>query len=131
MTAPPPIDQCVTFIYTHDLAATTQWYEDVLGLECVLVQTCCKIYRTGGSGFLGICSRPNRTVEPRGVVFTMVSSDVDGWYARLKGKGVTIEGPPELSTEFNVYAFFAADPNGYKLEFQEFRDPAWPKGSKA
>ena len=29
------------------------------------------------------------------------------------------------SEQFNVYCFFVLDPNGYRIEFQQFLDPAW------
>ena len=63
--------------------------------------------------------------DAKGVVITLVTPDVDGWHAALKAKGVTILEPPAYHASFDVYCFFAADPNGYKLEFQTFRDPSW------
>lgn len=60
-------------------------------------------------------------------MLTLVSSDVDGWHRRLADRGVEIEAPPSLSAEFQVYSFFIRDPNGYVLEIQEFRSPAWPR----
>jgi catechol 2,3-dioxygenase-like lactoylglutathione lyase family enzyme len=124
----PAIDQQVTWVYTQDLESTAGFYRDTIGLEQVLDQGLCRIFRTSSTGFLGVCQvRPGRYVEPKGVVLTLVVPDVDGWHTYLTAKGVACEGKPSLSTTFNVYAFFAADPNGYKLEFQSFRDPRWPK----
>jgi catechol 2,3-dioxygenase-like lactoylglutathione lyase family enzyme len=123
----PRIEQTVTFIYTKDLDGTCRFYAETLGLRMVLDQGPCRIFRTGPSGFLGICSRPNRHVEPKGVVLTMVTPEVDAWYERLKSAGATLDGPPERSEEFNVYCFFARDPNGYMIEFQTFLSPDWPR----
>ena len=123
----PRIQQQVTWIYTPDLLATAPFYDTTLGLQLVLDQGACRIYRTGESSFLGLCNtRPGREVEPRGVVLTLVTPDVDAWYAQLLGAGVQIEGAPLRSAQFNVYSFFASDPNGYRIEFQQFLDPAWP-----
>lgn len=123
---PPAIAQSVTWVYTEDLDATCGFYADRLGLAQVLDQGQCRIFRMGPTGFLGVCRvRPGREVEPRGGVITFVTDDVDGWYAHLLAQGVTPEGPPAFSAQFNVYAFFVRDPNGYRLEFQSFRDPAW------
>jgi catechol 2,3-dioxygenase-like lactoylglutathione lyase family enzyme len=125
----PPITQSVTWVYTPDIDGTCAFYADKLGLELVLDQGMCRIYRTGPTGFLGVCQkRPGREVEPKGVVITFVTDDVDGWHAHLLAQGVTPDGPPARSEAFNVYAFFARDPNGYRLEFQSFLDPAWPRG---
>ena len=127
MTAPPSISQQVTWVYTHDLDATARFYAEALALPLVLDQGLCRIYRTGASSFLGVCRvRPGRQVEPKGVVISLVTDAVDAWHARLVAAGVRVEGPPRLSEAFNVYAFFALDPEGYRIEFQTFRDPRWP-----
>lgn len=123
-----PIDQNVTFIYTETLEETASWYAEVLGLEMVLDQGQCRIFQASPSGYLGICfARPGRFVEPKGVVYTFVTPDVDGWHAHLTERGADVVDTPHLSEKFNVYAFFCRDPNGYILEFQSFRDPRWPK----
>ena len=122
----PPIAQSVTWVYTDDLPGTSRFYAETLGLELALDQGGCHIYRTSPTGFLGVCiARPGRYVEPKGVVITIVTPDVDGWYRHLCAAGIRPEGAPEKSEKFNVYCFFAKDPNGYLLEFQTFLDPKW------
>ena len=123
----PRIQQQVTWVYTEDLDASAPFYATTLGLQLVLDQGACRIYRTSASSFVGLCrTRPGREVEPRGVVLTLVTPDVDAWYAHLLAAGVQIESAPLHSGQFNVYSFFALDPNGYRIEFQQFLDPAWP-----
>ncbi len=124
--ARPSISQQVTWVYTDDLPGTARFYGETIGLEQVLDQGGCRIYKTSATSFLGVCQvRPGRFVEPKGVVITMVTRDVDEWHAFLKARSVTILEPPAYHPSFDVYCFFAADPNGYKLEFQAFRDPSW------
>lgn len=124
----PAINQSVTWIYTQDIEATSRFYGADLGLKQVLDQGLCRIFQTGPTGFIGVCQvRPGRYVEPKGVVITFVTDDVDGWHAHLLAKGITPEGTPTRSEAFNVYCFFAKDPNGYLLEFQTFLNPDWPK----
>ncbi len=129
----PPVDQSVTWIYTEDVDATCRFYGTTLGLEVVLDQVVaggggCRIFRHSPTSFLGVCAvRPGRWSEPKGVVITFVTPDVDGWHRHLLAQGVTPEGAPTHSDKYNVYCFFARDPNGYLLEFQTFRDPAWPR----
>ena len=128
----PRIDQQITWVYTHDLDATAPFYEVTLGLQSVLDQGACRVYRASASSFLGLCrARPGRDVEPRGVVLTLVTPDVDAWYAQLQTAGAKLEGAPSRSEQFNVYCFFALDPNGYRIEFQQFLDPAWPNAATA
>lgn len=123
----PPLNQQVTFLYTRDLAGTAVFYEDVLGLPLVLDQGSCRIYRVSGDAFLGFCQRAQAPEEPQGIIFTFVTTAVDTWYDYLVARGQTPEKAPLLNQTYNVYHFFLRDPNGYLLEFQEFRDPAWPR----
>ncbi|MBT7755558.1 MAG: VOC family protein [Candidatus Magasanikbacteria bacterium] len=121
-------DQQVTFLYTADFARSTAFYGEILGLPLVLDQGACQIFRISQDGFLGICQCvPPATATPEGIIVTMVTNDVDGWHERLKAKGVEIDAPPSENTKFNIYHFFLRDPDGYKLEIQTFRDPAWPR----
>mmetsp|Transcript_340 Transcript_340/g.723 ORF Transcript_340/g.723 Transcript_340/m.723 type:complete len:128 (-) Transcript_340:711-1094(-) len=123
-----PLEQQVTWVYTHNLNSTAKFYSDALGLEQVLDQGLCRIYRTSLTSFLGVCQvREGRYVEPKGVVITLVTPAVDSWYQILTAQNVETLGPPELNSSFNIYAFFAKDPEGYLIEFQQFLSPDWPK----
>ena len=125
-----PFDQFVTFIYCEDLDETCRFYGEVLGLEMVLDQGPCRIFRAAGDGFLGVCTRAEPPEQRDGVILTLVSDDVDGWYARLQGLGVEFEKAPQVNAKFDIYHCFVRDPAGYLVEIQQFRDPAWPRPSK-
>ena len=56
-----------------------------------------------------------------------MTTAVDEWYTHCVAHGLRPEREPLLNPIYNVYHFFLRDPNGYLLEFQEFRDPAWPR----
>lgn len=64
-----------------------------------------------------------------GLIITLVTEDVDGWFAMLTAKGVEFSKPPTENTEYNIYHCFLSDPDGHKIEIQRFQDPAWPKPS--
>lgn len=125
-----PIDSQITFLYTEDLARSAPFYEDVLGLPLALDQGSCRIYRiTGGTAYIGLCQR----AEPRtkdGLIFTIVSQDVDGWYERITSKGVTCEAAPRLNETYNIYHFFVRDPNGYLIEIQRFPTMEWDQATE-
>ena len=123
----PKIEQQVTFLYTRDLAKTAHFYEEVLGLSLVLDQGSCRIYDVCGRGFLGICHSENAPQKPEGIIFTIVTHEVDQWYHYLSEQGVDFEKPPAHNPKFNLYHCFLRDPNGYLLEIQQFLDPSWPK----
>ena len=125
--AQAPFDQQVTFLYTRDLDATARFYEETMGLPLVLDQGTCRIYRVSADGFVGFCQRAEAPEEPAGIIVTLVTEDVDGWFARLRERGVAFEKAPALNPAYNIYHCFLRDPNGYLLEIQSFRDAAWPR----
>jgi catechol 2,3-dioxygenase-like lactoylglutathione lyase family enzyme len=125
----PPIAQQITFLYTRDLAATAAFYEETLGLPLVLDQGSCRIYRVSGDAFVGFCQRIEAPEQPAGIIFTLVTADVDSWYAYLQAKGIVLEKAPLVNAQYNIYHFFMRDPNGYLIEIQRFLDPDWPAPS--
>jgi len=115
----------ITFLYTRDLAKTSDFYEGVLELAPVLDQADCIIYRASPESYLGFCQREQAPEKPEGIIFTFVTDDVDGWAAKLKAKGVRFEKEPALYEKYRIYNCFFRDPNGYLLEIQRFLDPNW------
>lgn len=121
-----PIDEQITFIYCEDMDKTAPFYEKVLGLELALDQGSCRIYHiVGHKAYLGICEGGKR--EKDGVIFTLVSQDVDAWYERLCSQGIACEHPPRENPTYRIYHFFVRDPDGYLLEVQRFLDAPWDK----
>ena len=99
MVSRPSIDQQITFLYTRDLARTAQFYE-----------------------------RESAPEKPQGVLFTLVTQEVDAWYAYLHARGVPFDKPPAVNEAYGIYHCFARDPNGYAIEIQCFLDDAWNSG---
>jgi catechol 2,3-dioxygenase-like lactoylglutathione lyase family enzyme len=120
----PTIDAQITFCYTLDLTTTSRFYAQKLGLPLVLDQGGCRIYRTAPGAYLGFCDRDDAE-RPQGVVLTIVTEDVDGWYAHLSEMGVMFEQEPMHNDEYGIYHCFLSDPNGYMIEIQSFDDPNW------
>jgi catechol 2,3-dioxygenase-like lactoylglutathione lyase family enzyme len=122
----PAIDQQVTFLGTGNLEATAAFYEGVLKLPLVLDQGLCRIYRVGSDAFLGFCGHLPPGSESHSVILTLVSQEVDAWYAYLLGLGISLQEQPVLNPAYNIYHFFLRDPDGHLIEIQQFLDPAWP-----
>lgn len=123
--ARPPIHQHTTFLYTRDLNATARFYEEVMDLQLALDQGDCRIYRVGRDAFLGFCEREETPTHPVGVILTIITNEVDGWYRHLRDQGVEFESEPTLNPRYEIYHCYLRDPNGYLIEIQRFEDPAW------
>jgi len=127
----PGIEDQITFLYTEDLNQAGDFYGEVLGLELVLDQGLCRIFRTRKGAYLGVCQKREKQGVGRevGVIFTLVVEDVDGWYQYLETQEeVALQGAPKENAEYGIYHFFLRDPDGYTLEIQRFLDPDWDKG---
>ena len=118
-------DQQITFIYVADLARSHEFYNGVLGLEQVLDQGGCLIYRVTPSSFLGTCTIRPEQVGVAGALVTFVTDDVDGWHEWLVEAGATIHFEPRNNERYAIYNFFAEDPDGNRFEVQRFDDPTW------
>jgi catechol 2,3-dioxygenase-like lactoylglutathione lyase family enzyme len=120
-----PISAQITFLYTRDLESTALFYEEVMGLHLALDQGACRIYQVSQDGYLGFCQREDLDKAHPGLIFTLVTSQVDQWHQRLLEQGVFFENPPNYNPRYKIYHCFFRDPNGYLLEIQRFEDPAW------
>ena len=116
-------DYPLVFFYTRDLAQTARFYEGVLGLILARDQGVCRIYQVGERGYIGFCERESVPDQPEDVILTLVTEDVDAWYARLCDQGVTFEKPPTQNPTYGIYHCFFRDLNGYLLEIQRFDEP--------
>ena len=117
----------ICWVYTQDLDSTAYFYADVLGLECTRNQGPARIFATGDNAWIGVCQVfADRVVEPKGGMISIISDDVDAWYQRLVDIGLSIDRPPHHLEQFGIYTFSVEDPNGYRIEFQQFVDDAVP-----
>ena len=119
------VDDQITFIYVSDLGRADDFYRGVLGLELVLDQGGCFIYRVTPTSYLGACNLRPEQVGVAGALVTFVTEDVDAWHERLVAAGATILTPPQDNERFAIYNFFAEDPDGNRFEVQRFHDPNW------
>ncbi|MFO7548968.1 MAG: VOC family protein [Acidimicrobiia bacterium] len=116
-------DQMVTFLATADLEAATVFYRDRLGLDLVLDQGRCRIFRVSSTGFVGLCEGEP---SPDGVIVTLVAADVEERCRRLEEAGVAFERTAAYHPDFDITHAFLRDPDGHLVEIQRFEDPAWP-----
>jgi predicted enzyme related to lactoylglutathione lyase len=125
---PAAFTQQITFLDAADLDRTHDFYGRVLGLRMARDQGACRIYHAGGNAYLGFCRRDQASaVSPRGAtavtVLTLISDDVDGWFAHLVANGAEVVQSPTDKPEFRIYNAFVKDPDGYLVEIQRFWEP--------
>ena len=117
----PEINAQISWVYTHDPDATCRFYRDGLGLECVRDEGGAWIYATAAGARIGVCQAfEDRVVEPRGGMISLVTDDVDAWYACLIERDIEVAEPPRRLERFGIRTFFVSDPNGYIIELQQF-----------
>jgi len=110
----------ISWVYTYDLDSAANFYAQVLGLECSRDEGDARLFETGAGAFIGVCRAfDDRVVEPRGGMISIVTDDVEAWYQRLLDKGLVIK-PPHRLEQFGITSFFVDDPNGYRIEIQQF-----------
>ena len=117
--------QQITFINVLDLDRSHQFYHELLGLDFVLDQGDCRIYRVTGDAYVGVCKRPQNIQAPGSFLFTLVTPQVETEVQRLDAAGVTIEVPTQENSTYQITQAFVLDPDGYRLEIQRFHDPEW------
>ncbi len=119
----PALAQSITFLYTRDLAASAQFYENVLGLTLARDQGDCRIYHLAGEAYVGVCQRDSAPEQTQGVCLTLVVEDVDEWHTRLSAQGAAFTQPPTANAPYGIYHCYLRDPNGYLIEIQRFDEP--------
>lgn len=120
--------QNIVFLPTHNLEETSHFYSQILGLKLVLDQGSCQIFCLNDQSFLGFCEHIPK-IEPADSVMICIiestQSDVLSKFDDLNTKKVRTDGNPRRNEKFEIFHFFAFDPNGYRLEFQSFDNSDW------
>ncbi|HMA58808.1 MAG TPA: nitroreductase family protein [Halanaerobiales bacterium] len=106
----------IVFKKTKDLEQISNFYQNVIGMELWQDQDKCKIFEKGNLQ-LGFCEGDE--IDNDGIITFYYNNkkEVDKLYNN--GKLEVIEEPKE-NDKFNIYQFFAKDPEGRTLEFQTF-----------
>ena len=66
-----------------------------------------------------ICAREAGTDT---VMVCLLTDDVDGWTARLAGRGHPVAQPPRQNQRFGIRNALLRSPAGYLVEIQQFLD---------
>lgn len=113
----------ISFYGTNDLEKTDKFYKKFFGLEVYKDQGKCKIYKIQGAGMIAFCEHMEVLTNDKSPIITFLTEQVDETYEKFNNMdGIKIESKPVKNNNFNIYQFFAKDPNGYTLEIQKFLD---------
>ena len=106
----------IVFFRTECLDAVVEFYVKRVGAEVWLEQPDCTILETGGFRF-GFCERER--LETDGILTFVVDSRaaVDTMYEALAS---VADEEPRYNERYEIYQFFASDPDGRTVEVQCF-----------
>jgi len=109
----------IVFLKTKMLNKLVTFYEKEIGCDIWMQQEDCVIFRHGNFIF-GFCQRDSADTGGLVTFFFESLSEVDNYYERFKK---IADAPPKQNDKYNIYHFFADDPEGRKVEFQYFNNP--------
>lgn len=110
----------ILFLQTTDPAPLREFYTETVGCEIWLEQADCILMRHGNFIF-GFCKRDKVQADAMLTFFYETREEVDAMYDKVRD---IAKGPPSDNKKYNIYQFFATDPDGRTVEFQHFRHPA-------
>ena len=106
----------IIFFCTKQLDTLRDFYINEVGSSLWLEQADCLVFKHGNLLF-GFCQRD--TVDLCGIIcfFYETRIEVDKKYEQFKN---IADSPPIDNPKYDIYHFFATDPDGRKIEFQAF-----------
>ena len=112
----------ILFLETQKLDQIRKFYQAKIGMTLWLDQGDCVILKHGNL-MVGFCKGEEKPFGGLITFFYETKAEVDDIYQMLDQNA---DGPPEVNEKFNIYHFYAQDPEGRRLEFQCFLHPLEP-----
>jgi hypothetical protein len=106
----------IIFFKTQKLAELRNFYINKLGCELWMDQKDCLIFRSGNMLF-GFCQRKELVTGGMVTFFYEEKESVDKAYEKFKSIATS---SPKMNDKYQIYHFFARDPEGRNVEFQYF-----------
>ncbi len=113
------MESMVNFYPCLDIAKTTDFYLNVMGLKLWRDQGTCKIFDSG-YGYLGFCEYDHHETATHTCISFNVSSEaeVQKMHEYFQTSHVAGLTAPQKHPKYPVYSFFFRNPNGYTIEIQ-------------
>ena len=109
----------IAFFGTRSLEAVVEFYVDRLGCSVWLEQPDCTVLRFDNQ-LLGFCDRDVAEVDGTLTFVVEEREGVDDLYGSLSD---VARGEPVENERYEIYQFFADDPEGRTVEVQAFLHP--------
>lgn len=106
----------IVFFKTKKLKELQEFYIKRVGAALWMDQGGCIILKFGNMLF-GFCQRDSADLDALITFFYEKKEDVDKAYIAFKD---TAQSAPKMNKKYNIYHFFAKDPEGRNIEFQWF-----------
>jgi len=106
----------IVFFRTEAQDDVIDFYTGRLGATVAVEQPDCTIVERAGFA-LGFCAREGAETEGTLTFVVPTREAVDEAYEALEDRA---RGPPEYSETYEIYQFFAEDPEGRTVEVQSF-----------
>ena len=106
----------IVFFGSEQYESVASFYTDHVGADVWLQQAACTILQYNNMLF-GFCDSDESETDG---ILTFVTEDragVDAYYDRFEDRATS---EPTVNEEYDIYQFFAEDPEGRKMEFQTF-----------
>lgn len=113
----------IVFFRTEQRDAVVSFYTDRLGFEPWLEQDGGCTILSYDTLLVGFCDAAETETEGIVTVVCEDESAVDDLYADLSD---VARDPPAANDDFEIYQFFATDPDGRTVEVQTFQHPTPP-----
>lgn len=113
----------VIWMYYRDMDRAQHFYEETLGLDLLVDQGWAKVYRTSGSGYLGLVDESrgmHSYTEEKAVTVSFLTDNLEAWFEYAKGGAFELRSDSLSEAGPRVHAFVGYDPGGYFLEFDRF-----------
>jgi len=119
------IKATVLWLYSNDVHAMSDFYEQVMGFGLVVDQGGAMIHRSSASGFIGPVDGTkgmHSWTEDKAVMLSLLTTDIDGWFAHLGKEPDFAMRDHQIGVESRAGArvFVGLDPDGYFIELDEF-----------
>ena len=112
----------IIFLKSANFERILDFYKDRIGMNLWMSQAHCTILKHGNL-LLGFCEGEKPDTQGCYTFYYQTQAEIDQIYKEFED---CAESEPKINADYNIYHFFARDPEGRLVEFQQFLQPVTP-----